>query len=92
MVAALEKPIGLKFRRSKKVVVNKVVAKKRSVKSEKEDLIVAVSRLSRSLSAIERLGQKQRSNAKGEDDLGEKKDFLKEKKRNRLRGFNTLNY
>jgi len=91
IVAALEKPIGAKFRSNKQKVVNVVVANKRSVKSENEDLIVAVLVVSRSRFLPQRLRQKQRSNAKGEDDFGEKEE-KREKREASWIGFNTLNF
>jgi|TARA_B110000305_G_scaffold153864_1_gene170516 hypothetical protein len=78
----LEKPIGEKFTSSKKVVVNEV-ANKRSVKSENEDLIVAVSSLSLSLSATKtRTKATKQPKERGGQFVGKKERKKEREKRN----------
>jgi myosin-crossreactive antigen len=68
----LEKPIGAKFTSNKKVVVNEVVANKRSVKSENEDLIVTASCLSFSRTATKTQTKATKQRQRGGDEFGEK--------------------
>ena len=90
--AALEKPIGAKFRSNKKVV-HVVVANKRSVKSENEDLIVAVfSRLSLSLSATETQTKATKQCLRGGRFRGKTGRKKREKREASWIGFNTLNF
>ena len=90
--AALEKPIGAKFRSNKKVV-HVVVANKRSVKSENEDLIVAVfSRLSLSLSATETQTKATKQCLRGGRFRGKTGRKKREKREAPWIGFNTLNF
>ena len=91
IVAALEKPIGAKFRSNKKVV-HVVVANKRSVKSENEDLIVAVSRLSLSLSATETQTKATKQCLRGGRFRGKTGRKKREKREASWIGFNTLNF
>ena len=91
IVAALERPIGAKFRRNKKVV-HVVVANKRSVKSENEDLIVAVSRLSLSLSATETQTKATKQCLRGGRFRGKTGRKKREKREASWIGFNTLNF
>ena len=97
IVAALEKPIGAATFTSntQKVVVKKVVvANKRSVKRENEDLIVAVLVVSRARALPQRRRQKQRRDAKGQETIWGKKGSERKRGTRRLSwiGFNTLNF
>jgi hypothetical protein len=92
----LEKPIGAATFTSntQKVVVKKVVvANKRSVKSENEDLIVAVfSRLSLSLSATETQTKATKQCLRGGRFRGKTGRKKREKREASWIGFNTLNF
>ena len=97
IVAALEKPIGaatFTSSNTQKVVVKKVVvANKRSVKSENEDLIVAVfSRLSLSLSATETQTKATKQCLRGGRFRGKTGRKKREKREASWIGFNTLNF
>ena len=97
IVAALEKPIGaatFTSSNTQKVVVKKVVvANKRSVKSENEDLIVAVfSRLSLSLSATETQTKATKQWLRGGRFRGKTGRKKREKREASWIGFNTLNF
>ena len=97
IVAALEKPIGaatFTSSNTQKVVVKKVVvANKRSVKSENEDLIVAVfSRLSLSLSATETQTKATKQCLRGGRFRGKTGRKKREKREASWTGFNTLNF
>ena len=93
IVAALEKPIGAKFRSNKKVV-HVVVANKRSVKSENEDLIV-VAVLPSSLALAFCYRDADKSNEampKGRTIWGKTGRKKREKRDASWIGFNTLNF
>jgi hypothetical protein len=72
--------------------VHVVVANKRSVKSENEDLIVAVSRLSLSLSATETQTKATKQCLRGGRFRGKTGRKKREKREASWIGFNTLNF